>query len=256
MSLAAGNLDYGYRDCRVGSGVTLELAPGEVLCLLGPNGSGKTTLFKTLLGLLPPQAGSVLVNGVDARTLPRDVIARQLSYVPQAHGAFFPYTVHEIVLMGRTAHLGLFAAPSARDHAAALDAIRRMGIAHLADAVYTQISGGERQLALIARALAQDARLVVLDEPTASLDFGNQGRVLREIRRLAAAGLAVLFSTHDPNQALRIADRALLLGEGVPQALGRCDEVLDPARLERLYGVPVERLQAPQGGTAYLPSID
>ena len=131
-----------------------------------------------------------LVAGLQAiGTRERDEIARLVSYVPQAHGAFFPYTVREVVLMGRTAHLGLFAAPSARDHGVALDAIRRMGIAHLADAVYTQISGGERQLVLIARALAQQARMVVMDEPTANLDFGNQVRVLERIRALAADGI-------------------------------------------------------------------
>ncbi|MGA0025297.1 MAG: ABC transporter ATP-binding protein, partial [Burkholderiales bacterium] len=126
-TLAARDLAFGYPGRRIGSAVTLELAAGEVLCLLGPNGSGKTTLFKTLLGLLPPQGGSVMLNGEDARTLSRDAVARQVSYVPQAHGSFFPFSVRDIVLMGRVAHMGLFAAPSARDHAAALDAIRRMG---------------------------------------------------------------------------------------------------------------------------------
>ena len=145
--------------------LVLVLAGVVLGALLGPNGSGKTTLFKTLLGLLPLQDGTVMLDGRDLRALQRDEIARLVSYVPQAHGAFFPYTVREVVLMGRTAHLGLFAAPSARDHGAALDAIRRMGIAHLADATYTRISGGERQLVLIARALAQEARMVVMDEP-------------------------------------------------------------------------------------------
>lgn len=239
MSLAAGNLGFGYRDRRVGSGVTLELTPGEVLCLLGPNGSGKTTLFKTLLGLLPPQAGSVLINGEDARMLPRDAIARQISYVPQAHGAFFPYTVREIVLMGRTAHLGLFAAPSVRDHAAALDAIRRMGILQLADAVYTQISGGERQLALIARALAQDARMMIMDEPTANLDFGNQVRVLERIRALAGEGVGVLLSTHDPDHVFLCADRVAMLHDGHLMACGAPDAVMTAENLRRLYGVDI-----------------
>ncbi len=239
MRLSADNLAFGYGTRRVGSGVTLELNAGEVLCLLGPNGSGKTTLFKTLLGLLPPQAGNVLIDGHDARTLARDEIARQISYVPQVHGAFFPYTVREIVLMGRTAHLGLFSAPSARDHAAALDAIRRMGIAHLADAVYTQISGGERQLALIARALAQDARMVIMDEPTANLDFGNQVRVLERIRALAGEGIGVLLSTHDPDHAFLCADRVAMLHQGGLTACGAAAEVMTAEKLQQLYGVPV-----------------
>ncbi len=251
MSLAATNLGFGYRDRRVGSGVTLELAPGEVLCLLGPNGSGKTTLFKTLLGLLPPQDGTVLIDGRDARTLPRDAIARQISYVPQAHGAFFPYTVRELVLMGRTAHLGLFAAPSARDHAAAMAAIERMGIAHLADTIYTQVSGGECQLALIARALAQEARVVIMDEPTANLDFGNQVRVLERIRTLAGEGIGVLLSTHDPDHAFLCADRAAMLHEGRLMACGTPTEVMTAVNLRQLYGVEiaVTAVALTQGGT-------
>jgi len=239
MKLAAQNLGFGYRDHRVGSNVTLELMSGEVLCLLGPNGSGKTTLFKTLLGLLPPQSGAVLMEGRDAGTLARDAIARQISYVPQAHGAFFPYTVRETVLMGRTAHLGLFSAPSARDHAVATTAIERMGIAHLGESIYTQISGGERQLALIARALAQEARVVIMDEPTANLDFGNQVRVLERIRALAGEGIGVLLSTHDPDHAFLCADRVAMLHEGRLMACGAPAEVMTAENLRRLYGVEI-----------------
>lgn len=239
MKLAAQGLAYGYPGRRIGNEVTLELGAGEVLCLLGPNGSGKTTLFKTLLGLLPVQGGAVLLDGRDVRKLQRDEMARLLSYVPQAHGAFFPYTVREVVLMGRTVHLGLFAAPSARDHAAALDAIRRMGVAHLADATYTRISGGERQLVLIARALAQDARMVIMDEPTANLDFGNQVRVLERIRMLADEGIGVLLSTHDPDHAFLCADRVAMLRDGALLACGVPKEVMTAAQLQQLYGVAV-----------------
>lgn len=239
MSLAAEHLGFGYRDRRVGSDVTLQLEPGEVLCLLGPNGSGKTTLFKTLLGLLPPQEGLVLINGRDSSTMERDAVAREISYVPQAHGAFFPYTVREMVLMGRTAHLGLFTAPSARDHAAAAAAIERMGITGLADEIYTQISGGERQLALIARALAQDARMVVMDEPTANLDFGNQVRVLARIRALASDGIGVLLSTHDPDQVFLCADRVAMLHGGRLVACGETESVMTAAQLQKIYGIPV-----------------
>jgi len=248
MKLAAQGLAFGYRDRRIGSHVTLTLDAGEVLCLLGPNGSGKTTLFKTLLGLLPPQQGAVLIDGRDVRTLPRDAVARQISYVPQAHGAFFPYTVREVVLMGRTAHLGLFAAPSARDHAAAMTAIRRLGLAHLADAVYTQISGGERQLVLIARALAQDARMVVMDEPTANLDFGNQVRVLERIRALAGEGIGVLLSTHDPDHAFLCADRVAMLHQGELVACGPAAEVMTAAQLQQIYGVAVAVTAVTVGG--------
>ena len=239
MKLQAQQLAYGYPERRIGSDVTFELDAGEVLCLLGPNGGGKTTLFKTLLGLLPVQGGEVILDGQDLTTLKRDEIARRVSYVPQAHGAFFPYTVREVVLMGRTAHLGLFAAPSARDHDAAQEAIYRMGIAHLADATYTRISGGERQLVLIARALAQQARMVVMDEPTANLDFGNQLRVLERIRALAADGIGVLLSTHDPGHAFVCADRVAMLHNGGLLACGTPETVMTAAQLQQLYGVEV-----------------
>jgi len=156
--------------------------------------------------------------------------------------------VREVVLMGRTAHLGLFAAPSARDHAAAMTAIRRLGLAHLAEAVYTQISGGERQLVLIARALAQDARMVIMDEPTANLDFGNQVRVLERIRALGDEGIGVLLSTHDPDHAFLCADRVAMLHQGELVACGPAAEVMTAAQLQQIYGVAVAVTAVTVGG--------
>ena len=166
-------LDFGYPDHPVGRGVTVSLSAGEIVCLLGPNGGGKSTLFRTLLGLLPAQGGEVRLGGDALASLSRIQIAKRVSYVPQAHAGHFPFTVRDVVLMGRTAHLSAFASPSGRDIEVADACLARLGLAPLADHVYTRISGGERQLALIARALAQEAPLVVMDEPTASLDFGN-----------------------------------------------------------------------------------
>lgn len=250
MSLAAANLTYGYRERVIGRGIALDLARGEVLALLGPNGSGKTTLLKTLLGLLAAQGGSLTLDGVPIAPPQR---ARALGYVPQAHAGTFAFTVLSVVRMGRSAHGGLFAAPSARDHEVAHAMLERLGIARLAERPYTLISGGERQLVLIARALAQEPAYVVLDEPTASLDFGNQGRVMSEIRRLAAEGLGVLFTTHDPNQALRHADRVMMIRDGEALASGRADDLLTPERLECLYGVRIEMLRDANGQVAFLP---
>ncbi len=254
MILAGHALAIGYKDRVVGRDLDVALANGEVLALLGPNGGGKTTLLKTLIGLLAPKSGEVSIDGRPLSSLASAERARLVAYVPQSHMATFAFTVETIVLMGRTAHGNLFSRPSANDRAVAARVLERFGIAHLAERPYTMISGGERQLALLARALAQEPQFIVLDEPTASLDFGNQGKVMREIRALAASGHGVLFTTHDPNHALRAADRAYLLRGGERVAEGKVGEVLERAQLEALYQAPVEKLtDTASGAGAFLP---
>jgi iron complex transport system ATP-binding protein len=254
VTLEGHALTIGYSDHVVGRGLDVTLAEGEVLALLGPNGGGKTTLLKTLLGLLKPQAGEVRLNDRPLPALSIGERARAIAYVPQVHIGTFAFTVETVVLMGRTAHGNLFSRPSVHDRVVALAVLERFGIARLKDRPYTQISGGERQLVLLARALAQEPRFIVLDEPTASLDFGNQGKVMAEIRALAASGHGVLFTTHDPNHALRAADRAFLLREGMRLAEGPVGTVLTREQLEELYRARVERLVDPQtGAVAFLP---
>jgi iron complex transport system ATP-binding protein len=253
--LCARRLGFGYGAKRVGRDVDLEVQAGEVVCLLGPNGSGKTTLFKTILGLLPAQAGEVLVAGLPLGKLTRPEVARRLAYVPQAHAAHFPFRVIDMVVMGRTAHLGLFSAPTSEDRRRAIEALATLGISELAETEYTRISGGQRQLALIARALAQDAPAIVMDEPTASLDFGNQVIVLAEVRRLAAQGFAVLLSTHDPDHAFSVSRRVALLDAGRLLAQGRPHDVLTPARLRQVYGVAVTVERLSQGQTVCAPDF-
>jgi len=254
VALEAHALGYGYPGRPVGRGLDLALGAGEVLCVLGPNGGGKTTLFRTLLGLLPAQAGSILLDGQALEAMSRGDVARRVGYVPQGHAAQFAFTVREAVLMGRTAHISLFATPGAADLAAADRAIAALGIESLAGRVVTELSGGERQLAMIARALAQGARALVLDEPTASLDFGNQVRVLREIRRLAAEGYAVVFSTHDPGQAFLAASRVLLLARGGAVRQGTPGQVITGENLQAVYGVEV-RVAEVDGARVCLPAL-
>jgi iron complex transport system ATP-binding protein len=254
VTLAGRGLSIGYRDRVVGRALDVSLAQGEVLALLGPNGSGKTTLLKTLLGILAPLAGAALIDGKPIASYAAAERARRIAYVPQSHVPSFAFTVETVVLMGRTAHGSLFSAPSGADRAVALRALERLGIAALRARPYTMISGGERQLVLLARALAQEPQFIVLDEPTASLDFGNQGKVMSEIRSLAASGHGILFTTHDPNHALRAADRAFLMRDGQRLAEGRVREVLTRARLQTLYGAPIEMLTDEATGTiAFLP---
>jgi iron complex transport system ATP-binding protein len=251
--LQAQRLAFGFPGRTVGEGIDFTLAPGEILCLLGPNGGGKTTLIRTLLGLIQPHSGSIYLEKTPLHSMQRISVARSIGYVPQAHAGAFAYSVREMVLMGRTAHMNLFAAPSARDRDAAARAIETLGIGHLAERAFTEISGGERQLALVARALAQEPRVLIMDEPTSSLDFGNQVRVLSHIRQLAAQGIAVLMSSHQPDHALQCADRALLLGEGKAIALGVPRDVINPPSLKRLYGVDVRVVQTADGVHTCLP---
>lgn len=256
MRLEAVRLGYGYPGHAVGRDVDLSIGVGECLCLLGPNGSGKTTLFRTLLGLLPPQAGEVRLDGQRLAGRGRRAIARAVAYVPQAQSTPFAYTVLEIVLMGRTAHLGPLARPGAADRNAAEAALDALGILNLAPADYTRISGGQRQLTLIARALAQAAPLLVMDEPTASLDFGNQAIVLREIRRLRAQGFGVVLSTHDPDHAFACGTGVALLHRGGLVARGQPADVLTPARLAEVYGVSVTVDRLPDGRMVCAPDLD
>ncbi len=253
LVLEARALGFGYGAKAVGRDVDLEARPGEVLCLLGPNGSGKTTLFKTMLGLLPSQAGEVRLDGIALAHLTRPQIARRVAYVPQAHAAHFPFTVIDMVVMGRTAHLGMFASPTREDRHRALGALGTLGIAELAQAEYTRISGGQRQLALIARALAQEAPAIIMDEPTASLDFGNQVVVLSEVKRLASQGLTIVLSTHDPDHAFSVGDRVALLDGGRLIAQGAPRDVLTPERLHAVYGVSVVVEQLSHGQTVCAP---
>jgi iron complex transport system ATP-binding protein len=254
VNIEGRDLTIGYPDRTVGRGLNVTLSTGEVLALLGPNGGGKTTLLKTLLGLLKPKAGEVRLGDKPLDSYSIGERARVIAYVPQVHISTFAFTVETVVLMGRTAHGSLFSRPSAQDRAVAQAALERFGIAALANRPYTMISGGERQLVLLARALAQEPQFIVLDEPTASLDFGNQGKVMSEIRALAESGHGVLFTTHDPNHALRAADRAYLLREGTRIADGPVATVLNREQLEVLYHATVERLTDPDSGAvAFLP---
>lgn len=239
MTIELKSLTFGYRGRDVGHAENLSLRQGEVLALLGANGAGKTTLFKTMLGLLPVKAGEVLLDGKPLSAWSRRERAQRIAYVPQAQTAPFPFTVRDVVLMGRAAHLSAFALPGEHDRAIAEAALESLGIAGLADTPCTEISGGERQLALIARALAQQARIIVMDEPTANLDYGNQMRLLAHIRTLAGEGLAIVLSTHNPDHALQVADRVALLKDGTLMALGPPAQTLTPETLKSLYGIDV-----------------
>jgi len=249
------SLSFGFPGRTVGREVSFALGAGEAMCVLGPNGGGKTTLFRTILGLLPLHAGKILFEDTSLASLSRGEIARRMGYVPQGNAAYFAFTVRDFVLMGRTAHLGVFSVPGRNDRELAERVLESLGIGALAERPVTEISSGERQLALVARALAQEPRLLVLDEPTASLDFGNQIRVLQKIAALTSSGISILFSSHDPDHAFLCAQRVLLLGEGRALEIGAPAEVIRADSLKRLYGVSVEVLPLGDGRHTCLPRL-
>ncbi len=241
MTVVCKELSIGYGRALVGSHIDLTVAAGDIVCLLGPNGCGKTTLFKTILGLIPALSGSVELDGKQLSRLSRRELARRIAFVPQQHGPVFPFEVLEVVTMGRTPRLGSFAQPSGEDRRIAMEALGSVGIEDLAMRDYSRLSGGQRQLVLIARALAQQASVLVMDEPTASLDFGNQMRVLEKIKDLSrpGQGRAVVLSTHDPDQAFALMARVILMKDGHIRAEGTPDEVLTGECLSHVYGTAV-----------------
>jgi iron complex transport system ATP-binding protein len=222
------------------SRVSLELAAGDFAALLGPNGSGKTTLLRALLGLVQPQQGEVRLDGRPLGAQSRRSIARRIAYVPQAHAPCFPFSVREIVQMGRTPEVGWSGRLREADDAAVSGALERLGLLAFAERSYAELSGGERQAVLIARALAQGAHILLMDEPTASLDLGQQTRLMALLAGLAQEGYAVLVSVHQPELALRWFNRAVLLQRGVVLGEGEPAKAVTAQSLSELYGVEVK----------------
>lgn len=239
MSVDVRNVCFSYGEGEVLRDVSFSAGPGDVVAVLGPNGVGKSTLFGCLLGVLHPQKGAVFLNGREAAGLSGAEIAREIAYIPQSVSVTYNYTVLDTVLMGATHQIGLFAAPKREHVDKATAALDSLGIGHLARRGVAKISGGERQLTLLARALVQEAGVLLMDEPTANLDYGNAYRVMQRVRSLGAQGHTVIFSTHEPNQALRCANRVLALSGGSVLAEGAPEAVLTEELLTALYGVGV-----------------
>ena len=216
---------------------SLTLGDGEVLCVLGPNGAGKTTLLNCMAGLLKPDAGSIRLCGQDLSQMREREIARLIGYVPQIHTPAFDYRVLDFVLMGRTPRLGMFSRPKAEDEAICRRLLDSMGIGHLAEKSYRNISGGERQQVLIARAMVQEPRAVLFDEPTAHLDYGNQQRVLQRIRRMAGQGFSVVITTHNPDHALLLGDQAAIVGRDGSIRQGKSEDLITEENLREIYGI-------------------
>jgi iron complex transport system ATP-binding protein len=227
--------------------LTLDVHRGEILSVLGPNGCGKTTLLRCIAGALTPSGGSIAIDGADVHALAPPARARRIGFLFQDHAPSFPFSVHDVVLMGRAPHLGWLGFPGERDRALADAALLRVGLSPLRDRPYTHLSGGERQLVLLARILAQEPDVILLDEPTAHLDMRNQVLTLRMVRALAADGMTMVMTTHDPNHALWFGGRAALMKEGRLVVVGAAADVMTEETLTATYGVDVAVFSAPAG---------
>ena len=248
LSLRAEGLRFAYPGAKpLLRDVSFEMDSGQPLCLLGPNGTGKTTLLRCLLGLERLAQGRVEVNGRDLARLSPAEAARAMAYVPQDTAAVFPFLAFDVVLMGRTPHLRFMASPTCGDHRCVHEALALVGIAQLAERRFNELSGGERQLVLIARALAQGSGILVMDEPCAGLDLGNQTRLIGVIRDLARDGYSILLTTHLPDHAFAVCGQVALLKDGRLRGPAAPEALLTADALGALYGTAVDVIRVPAG---------
>ena len=239
MKLTVKHLGFSYDRRRVIlEDVNFSLAGTGIYCILGKNGTGKSTLLKCIVGE-HGGTGRVLLDGKERSTYGQRELAKKIAYIPQTHTPTFPFRVLDVVMMGRTAHMRYFGSPGAREAEIALHHLRFLGIAHLSAQPYTNISGGERQLVLLAAALTQQPEFLILDEPTAHLDFGNAHRFLDLVLRLHAQGIGILMTSHFPDHALYLRAETLVLKDKTLWKHGRAAEVIDEAGMTALYDLPV-----------------
>ena len=224
--------------------ITFTLESGDTCALLGPNGVGKTTLFKTILNLIQPLAGHVYIDGDDTSQWKPRKRSKYMAYVAQAHIPTFPYLVRDVAMMGRLGQTSAMGQPSRHDYEIVEQALEDVGIRHLRDKVYTEISGGERQLLMIARALAQEPKILIMDEPTANLDYGNMVIVMKCIRELTQSkDLCIIFTTHMPDQAFLTNAKTAMMFRNEPLAFGPCNEVITKENLYKAYKTDIEILE-------------
>lgn len=239
MSIEVSNLSFQYTNQRVLNQISFKVEEGQLLSVLGPNGVGKSTLFRCILGLLEGYEGEILLNGVDSKTLDIKKKAQQIAYIPQSHYPSFNFSVFDMVLMGTSVQISCFSSPGKKQITLADAALERLGIQHLKNRGYHQISGGEQQLVLLARALVQNAKILIMDEPTSNLDFGNQIRVLTQIKSLTNEGYTIIQSTHNPDQTFQFSDMVLAMKEGEVLAYGTPTNIFTKDLIQNLYGVEV-----------------
>ena len=239
----------------IARGITFSLAPGEAVAVLGPNGAGKTTLLRTLLGLIPFSVGSITLSGAALHGLTPSARAGRLAYVPQVSRLPHDFCVRDVVLMARLNHHAWYSQPSEKDGLAAHHALTQMGVVELATRTFSTLSGGEQQMVLIARALAGEAPILVLDEPVASLDFRHQHTLLTHLAALKNQGKAILFSTHHPEHAARLADTVVSIASNGAAFAGVAADMLTAKNLSALYGIELAATRGESGALFVAPQL-
>lgn len=256
MILKVSDLGFGYeKGKKVFEHLSFEAASPEVFCILGPNGTGKSTLLKCLAGMHTSSEGMIMYDDKPIEKFSRREFAGYVAYIPQSRTPSFSFSVLDVVAMGRTAHMGYFSTPTKKDLQIAYDNLEFLNIGHLYRKMYTNLSGGEQQLVMIAAALTQEPDILILDEPTSHLDYGNQYRFLELVRQLSKKGVGVIMSTHFPDHALICADKAAVLNHGSIVAIGTPEQVITKKNMEELYQISVEIIQHNGEERCFTPAV-
>lgn len=239
MGIKVDNLTYSYRTAEVLKGVSFEASEGTLICVLGKNGAGKTTLFRTILGSLKGFGGEISINNRKLATFSEKEFAQEIAYIPQICNPIYDYTVLNMVLMGTTSSFGYFQSPGEKQVQTSLKALKQVGIEALAERKIGQISGGERQMVLIARAIAQKAKILIMDEPCSSLDYGNSIKIMKLCKKLSSNGYLIIQATHNPEHVFLYADTVIVLQNGKVSAMGKPCEVLVEKLMCDLYDIDI-----------------
>lgn len=251
--LEVNNISFSYDDELIFEEISFSINKGDVLCVLGPNGTGKTTLIKCLNGLQDIDSGEILINGKNIKKLSFSQISKHVGYIPQSHVPSFPFSVFDVVLMGRSPYLKLTESPRKEDEKIAEKSLKTLGIYDLKDKEYTNLSGGERQLVFLARVLTQQPDILILDEPTSHLDFGNQIKLLEIVDKLADSGLSVIMSSHFPDHAFLSSTKVAIMKDKKFIDFGTPDEVVTEENLEKAYSIEVKLIELNENRKVCVP---
>lgn len=251
--LKVNDISFKYNGRKIFENISFSIERGDVLCILGPNGTGKTTLIKCLNRMHDVESGEIILEGKNIKLLSFKEISRHVGYIPQTHTPTFPFTVLDVVIMGRSPYLSLTESPKDEDIKIAESALKDLGIYDLKDTEYTNLSGGERQLVFLARILTQQPDILILDEPTSHLDFGNQIKFLEIVDKLASLGLSVIMSSHFPDHTFISSNKVAIMKDGRFIDFGTSEEVVNEENLKKAYDIDVKLIDLDDGRRVCVP---